>query len=65
MGIFEDLGMVAAIDRIEAEQPTEQENLCDEKQPHPELAGVELLLRRIEMMRQKRRMVLVVFVLVG
>ena len=43
-----------AVDGVRAEQPGEEQHLGQQEQPDAELAGVELLLRRIEVMREVR-----------
>jgi len=55
LGVEEDLRVDGAIDRVSAEQPAEQEHLGQQEDPHPKLAGVELLLGRVEMMGQRGR----------
>jgi hypothetical protein len=41
-----------AVHGVRAEQAGEKQHLGQQEQPNAELAGVELLLRRIEMVRQ-------------
>ena len=53
MGIDEDFGVVAAVDGINHEQAAEEEHLRDQENPHAELAGVVLLLLRLEVMREQ------------
>ena len=59
MSPHEDLGVVAPIDRVGAEQAAEQQDLRREEEPHAELARIELLDRRVEMVLQERRVVAV------
>ncbi len=55
-----DLGVVAPIDRVGDEEPTEKEDLGRQKQPHPELGRLALLLGRLEVVGQIRIVAVVV-----
>ena len=59
MAVEEDLRMIAAKDRIGAEQTAEEENFRQQEGPHAKLGGGGLLLRRIEMVSQPRRVLVV------
>ncbi len=54
MGMDKHIGMVGAINSVGAEQPAEKEHFGGQKKPHAQFAGLELLLRRAEMVRQMR-----------
>jgi len=45
---YEDLGMVGAVNRINAEQAGEEQDLRDQKKPHAQLVSAVLLGGRIE-----------------
>jgi hypothetical protein len=42
---LEDLGVIAAVNRVGAEQSAKEEDFGQQEQPDAELAGIELLLR--------------------
>ena len=54
MGVDEDLGVVGAVDGVGAEQPAEEQDLGGQEEPHAELARLELLPRRVEVVGQVR-----------
>ena len=49
MRVSEYLRVIAAIDGVGYEEATKEQHLRNQKQPHPQFASVELLLRRVEM----------------
>jgi hypothetical protein len=46
--------VLGTVNRVRAEQTREEQHFGDQEQPDPELPGIELLLRSIEVVRQKR-----------
>jgi hypothetical protein len=49
-------GVPGPVDGVEDEQPAEKQDFRDQEQPHPQLARIELLLRRFEVVGEERRM---------
>src|SRR5690606_24695465 len=60
VSLDEDLRVHAPVDRIGAEQATEEQELLAEKQPDPRLASVELVAVVLEMVAQELVVMLVV-----
>ena len=52
MPVLEDLRVRRPVDRVRAEQPAEQQDFRREEQPDAELRRIELLLRRVEVVRE-------------
>ena len=50
--VNEVLGMNRAVNDVRNEQATEEQDFCNQEQPHPQLSAVELLLGCIEVVRQ-------------
>jgi len=51
--------VIGPIDGIRAKEAGEEQDFRRQKQPRSELAGIELLHRRVEMVREERRVVVV------
>ncbi len=51
MGFNEYFGVIPAIDRIRDKEAAEKQNFRHQEQPHPQLASIELLLSRLEVVR--------------
>lgn len=65
MRLDEHRGDEVLVQNERGEEPAEHEDLGDEKDPHAQLGGLELLLRRVEVVSHVRRMsVIVVSVIV-
>src|SRR5690606_20313361 len=60
--ILKDLGMVGPINGVGAKHPAEEQDFGRQKEPHPKLSGLELLLPRIEMVRLKPVMLMLTVV---
>ena len=45
-----------AVDRVDEEQPAEEQNFGEQEDPHPERRRLLLLLEVVEMMRERRMM---------
>jgi hypothetical protein len=61
---LEDLRIAVSIQRVRTKHAAEKENFRNEKQPHPKLARVVLLLGIVEMVGQPTRMFMVMVIAV-
>ena len=61
VSINKNFRVVAAIDGVSHEQTAEEQNFCYQKQPHPQLARIELLLSALKMVRNSLVGVMVLF----
>jgi hypothetical protein len=57
----EDLGVVGAVDRVGDEEPTEEQDLGRQKDPHPELGRLVLLVGIFEVVIDRQAFTLSVF----
>ena len=64
VGDFENVGMVRAIQRVRHKKPAEKQHLGHQKNPDAEFPGIELLLRPVEVMSDKRTMIVVIMVVI-
>jgi hypothetical protein len=56
------LGVPSPVDRIGHKQPAEEQDFRDQEQPHPQLARIELLPRRFEVVSEERGMLVIAVV---
>ncbi|MGC4068181.1 MAG: hypothetical protein QM784_26745 [Polyangiaceae bacterium] len=54
VGPAKHVGVLRAVDGIGAEEAGKKQNLRDEEDPYPQFAGIELMLRSVEVMRKHR-----------
>ena len=62
VGLFEDFGMVIAVQRVGHEQAAEKQDFGDQKYPNSQLAGVKLLLGRIKVVGNELAVIMIVII---
>ena len=62
---FKDFRPPGAENRVGTEHPAEEQDFRHQEQPHAQLAAVELLLGRVKVVRQVRRVIVITVSVIG